>query len=305
MFLKSVRLLVTYISYVKVELIDAYYYFNYSTLKVRKKNNENLSAQIIAHVHSIERAFSLKNTRDTFGIELVDSLNKLISQIDDESKYEYELKIFNSAIKEYNNYHNIHNNYDSRISPYKDYKHKKSCLKSLYKDIVRGRHSVRDFSNKSISDLSVLKSIAMAKNTAPSVCNRQGWEVVLVKNKEKIENVLNLQSGNSGIENIQNIIVVSSDLTSFFGLNERNQPYIDGGIFLMSLLNSLHYNNIASCTLNWTVDRKQDSKLKKLLNIKNSKVVIALVALGSYDEDAIKIASSYRKPLKSILKIVE
>ena len=129
--------------------------------------------------------------------------------------------------------------------------------------------------------------------------------MILIKNKILVDKVLSLQNGNSGMENIQSVLVVCSTLTSFFDSNERNQPYIDGGIYLMSLLNSLHYKNIASCTLNWAVNKSQDNKLRKLLNIDNSRVVISFIGIGSYNKEEIKVASSYRKPLKNILKIME
>jgi len=303
--LKILKLIVRYILYFRDVSWDAFYYFNYSTLKIKKRNNENLSAQILAHVHSVERAFSLKSPRKTFGIELVENLKKLIKNIKVKNKYNYELKIFQSAMTEYSNYHKIQNSYSSYLKPYKAYLHESSNLNSLYKDVVNSRHSIRSFGRHNISDLCVLKAISHAKNITPSVCNRQAWEVVLIRDKEHVRRVLEFQNGNTGIENIQNVVLVCSTMTSFFGSSERNQPYIDGGIFLMSLLNSFHYYNIANCALNWSVDRNKDSKLKKFLNIDNSRVIITMIGLGSYDVKEIKVASSYRKPLKDILRIVE
>jgi len=305
MFLKAQRLASEYALFVKDTFLDAYYYFIFSTLRVRKKNKENYSALILAHVHSIERAFSLRNTRAEFGVELVKNLKSMLDRIDDTSKYRYEIEIANRALAEYNVYHGIKVDKISTFKPYKLYSHVEANSMSRYSDIVCSRSSVRNFSNAKINNLDVLKAIAMAKNKTPSVCNRQGWEVVLVRNLVRVKQVLALQNGNSGIENVQNVIVVCSTLTSFFGSNERNQPYIDGGLFLMSLLNSLHYRNIAGCSLNWSVDRKKDKNLKDLLGIDNSKVIISLIAIGSYSNKKIEIASSYKKPLTQILKVVE
>lgn len=291
--------------YIYNSFLDSWYYFKYSTLNIFNKNNqENLSAMIIAHVHSIERAFSLKNTKTVFGIELVTNLKKLISQINN-NEYNYELQIAHSAIAEYEKYHRISCTKNSTLLPYKYYKHNKFNNSSSYLSVVKSRHSIRNFGNKPINYTDVIKAIALAKDTTPSVCNRQGWEVILVRNKVLINQILNLQTGNRGIENIQCILIVCATLRSFFGSSERNQPYVDAGIFLMSLLNSLHYKNIACCTLNWSVDRTHDKKLKKLLGIDNSREIIAFIALGSYPEEEIKIASSHRKPLKRILKIVD
>ena len=302
---KILKLLKKYGVYIKDTYLDAWNYFKYSTLKIKIKNNENLSASILAHVHSVERAFSLKTPRNVFGIELVDNLKNLIVKIDDIQKYQYEIKIFKSAIAEYDKYHNNEISEYSSLLPYKNYIHKKSSVNSPFKDIVNNRHSIRDFGTIKIKNSDVLKAISIAKNISPSVCNRQGWEVVLIKNKILVDKVLKLQNGNSGIQNIQNILIVCSSLTSFFDSNERNQPYVDGGIFLMSILNSLHYKNIASCSLNWAVHKNQDNKLRKLIEIDNSRIIISLIGIGSYREEGIKIASSYRKPLKNILKIID
>ncbi len=214
------------------------------------------------------------------------------------------MKIFQSAIIEYNKYHNIENKDYSKLKPYKTYNHYNINLKTSFKEVIYSRHSIRNLGSEKVLDSDILKAITIAKNVTPSVCNRQGWEVILIKNKILVDKVLSLQNGNSGIENIQSVLVVCSTLTSFFDSNERNQPYIDGGIFLMSLLNSLHYKNIASCTLNWAVHKSQDNKLRKLLNIDNSRVVISFIGIGSYNKEEIKIASSYKKPLKNILKIM-
>ena len=305
MFLKVQRLLAEYVLFVKDTFLDAYYYYIFSTLRVRKKNKENYSALILAHVHSIERAFSLKNTRAVFGIELVSNLKSMLDQIDDTSKYRYEIEIANRALAEYSIYHGIKVDKISTFKPYKLYAHVEANSMSRYRDIVYSRSSVRNFSDTKINNLDVLKAIAMAKNKTPSVCNRQGWEVVLVRNLVCVNQVLALQNGNSGIENVQNVLVVCSTLTSFFGSNERNQPYVDGGLFLMSLLNSLHYRNIAGCSLNWSVDRNKDQNLKDLLGIDNSKVIISLIGIGSYSRNKIEIASSYKKPLTKMLKIIE
>lgn len=282
---------------------DALTYFKFSTLR-KKNDSKNLRAKILAHVHSIERAFSLKNTKEEFGTKLLENLKCLIDKIDDPNFYKYELKIFKSTLKEYNHHHNIKNDVKSNLHPYKKYKHDQTNRKSPFDVVVKSRHSIRDFGNLKIKNSSVIKAIALTKNITPSVCNRQGWHIILIRDPKKINNILKIQNGNSGIENIQNLIIVCSTLTSFFGSGERHQPYVDGGIFLMSLLNSLHYYNVASCALGWTVDFDKNCQIRNILNIKPSNAVIALIAIGSYTTKEINIASSYRKPLNNILEVI-
>jgi len=294
-----------YFLFFKDVYFDTFYYFRYSTLRARKKNNENLSARILAHVHSIERAFSLKNTRKVFGKDLVNNLKQLIADIDCKDRYEFETRVYKSAINGHNMHHGLLEDfYHTNWAPIKRYKHLFFNRKSSYIEVVKSRRSIRNFSKKRVMETSLLQAIALAKDTSPSVCNRQAWKVFILKNRKIIEQVLEIQNGNSGIENIQNIIIVCSTITSFFDSSERNQPYIDGGIFLMSLLNSLHYKNIASCPLNWSVNKSKDFALKRILNIDNSIIIVSLIAIGGYGKDQVNVASSYRKPLKKILNII-
>ena len=116
-----------------------------------------------------------------------------------------------------------------------------------------------------------------------------------------IDKCLKLQNGNSGIEGIQTLLVITTTLNSFFGSSERNQAYIDGGIFLMSLLNSMHFLNLASCCLNWSVDKQIDIDFKSICSLSSNSVIISLVAVGSYRKDAFLVARSMRKPLRRIV----
>lgn len=300
------RIIKAYIMLYYSCLSDIHRYFKYSLTNPNNKfKDDNMSSIVLAQIHSIERAFSLKNIKKEFGKELVSNLKNNIKFIKNNENYKYELTLFNSAIAEYNKYHDYSKENILEIKPYKKYKHIRFNTSSSFKKVILSRHSIRNFGDTKINDSDVVKAIYMAKNTTPSVCNRQGYEALVVRNKETCKKILALQNGNSGISGIQNIIVVCSLIPSFFGSNERNQPYIDGGIFLMSLLNCLHFNNIASCTLNWSTDTKTDKNLRGLLKIHDSRVIIALIAIGTYEVKEINIASSHRKKLNKIIKIVE
>ena len=81
-------------------------------------------------------------------------------------------------------------------------------------------------------DISIIeKAIALARN-APSVCNRQSVEVILVNNKDVAQSILTIQSGmNATAENVNQILIITSEIGSFISPVERNQMFIDGGIF--------------------------------------------------------------------------
>lgn len=71
-------------------------------------------------------------------------------------------------------------------------------------------------------------------------------------------------AGNTGFDGeVQNYIVVTSDMSAFYDPFERNQVYVDGGIFTMALVEALHYYGIASCIL-------QNGEYKETLSSKKS-----------------------------------
>jgi nitroreductase len=300
MLKKIISLLHEIIRFIGNVIYDSYYYALNSTINVFNKR-DNLGARIIAHTHSIERAFSLNNTRFPFGVALVKSLKALLNLAEIESNLKYEIMIAERCLLDYNNFHSNNGLRGSAKLSVKPFQFVDLNKKSAYIDVVNTRRSIRNFGDEKISSYSLLKAISIAKNSSPSVCNRQAWNVLIINDNIIIDKCLKLQNGNSGIEGIQTLLVITTTLNSFFGSSERNQAYIDGGIFLMSLLNSMHFLNLASCCLNWSVDKQIDIDFKSICSLSSNSVIISLVAVGSYRKDAFLVARSMRKPLRRIV----
>lgn len=92
------------------------------------------------------------------------------------------------------------------------------------------------------------------------------------------------------------------DNEAFIGSHERNEPYIDGGLFLMNYIFSLTYYGLASCILNTMLTEDKKAKVKKILDVSSSESLIGFVAAG-YPKDDLDIANSARKPVDEVLKI--
>lgn len=74
------------------------------------------------------------------------------------------------------------------------------------------------------------------------MCNRQPTKVILVENKTLIDKILEIQSGVTGYsEKVNQLIVLTCNRNYFYTIGERNQLYVDGGIYLIYLLYALHY----------------------------------------------------------------
>ena len=144
------------------------------------------------------------------------------------------------------------------------------------------------------------KAVRMARKT-PSVCNRQSWKVYAYSDPVLLEKVVECQKGNSGFgDQIKAILVVTSNTETFFSIGERNQCWIDGGMFSMSLVYSLHSLGLGSICLNWSVEKATDENLHQVASIPDSEAVIMMIGIGFLPK-TLRVAQSHRKPLEELL----
>src|SRR5690606_8509042 len=119
-----------------------------------------------------------------------------------------------------------------------------------YDYFVKSRHSVRNLTNRPVLREVLNKAIEQARWT-PSVCNRQSWRVHVFESKQDKKVALSFQNGNDGFGDCADkILLITCDLRCFFTSRERNQCFIDGGMFSMSLIYALHAAGVCSCALN-------------------------------------------------------
>lgn len=169
---------------------------------------------------------------------------------------------------------------------------------------LRSRHSIRDFTPTRVSREEV-KRIAGLAMTAPSVCNRQEWRLYAIDDRQLIGQCLQYQNGNRGFgERIPLLFVVAVDLTKFVSVQERNQGWVDGGIFAMNLMLAIHACGMGSCPLNWCASRASDLALRELLRIPRHEIIVVLIAAG-YVPDVTRIAWSPRKDVAEVLAFRE
>ena len=163
------------------------------------------------------------------------------------------------------------------------------------------RHSVRHFEGK-VESAQINKAVELAQN-APSACNRQPTRIHIIENRELIDKVLEIQKGSRGFGHLADkLLVVTANLSGYQSAEERNCAYVDGGMYAMNLLYALHFNLVASCSLNWCRSPYDDSKMRELVNIPESEIIILLIACGNVPEE-FKLANSKRNPYEEIIKV--
>jgi nitroreductase len=147
-------------------------------------------------------------------------------------------------------------------------------------DFFTSRHSIRDFAAGEISPDLIRAAVRMAQR-APSVCNRQSSKVYVLRDEQEKRQALALQGGNRGFgEQAELVMIVTSDVSHFVIPGERNQCWVDGALFAMSLVYALHSLGLGTCCLNWAKKREVDRELKEASGIPEGEAVIMMIAVG-------------------------
>jgi nitroreductase len=167
-------------------------------------------------------------------------------------------------------------------------------------EFLLSRRSVRNYTGETVPR-DLLQKAAEIAQRAPSVCNRQTGRLFIANDPSKIAKVLAFQNGNRGFgDKLGAVIVVAADLRYFNSSGERNQAYVDGGIFAMMLVQALHALHLGTCMLNWSVEAQHDHLMRKELDIPDYCAVITMIGCG-FPAQNLSVAASPRISLDKVV----
>ncbi|WP_207306454.1 polysaccharide pyruvyl transferase family protein [Arthrobacter sp. S41] len=169
-----------------------------------------------------------------------------------------------------------------------------------FMEVVYGRRSVREFNDTPVDDSAIASAVQIAMQS-PSVCSRQGARVHQFDDPEIIKQLLEVQGGFFGFNAPPRLLLVTADLDAFLFAPERNQPFVDGGLFMMSLLLGLTQMELGSCLLNTAMGVEKEQKIRNIVDLPENEVFIAFVAVGNFDQSVL-VPRSKRVEADSILK---
>ncbi|MCA4806988.1 nitroreductase family protein [Myroides odoratimimus] len=305
--------------------VDKKLYKDYS-LVFNKNDIKQKEADLILNYHSLEKGMLFLEMKKGFAAHRVKRLHILLNDNEVKSNivrsqirvayevmckyyelhYEKEWNIENLYTKEqYEFYKKILGNYYSNIftgvysfSRQEFYNNVKNAD---FQSFAHSRKSVRDFTGDKI-EVKVLEKVIELANTAPSVCNRQASNVYLIEDKQKIDSLLAIQGGFVGYtDNVSQLLILTNDRKYYYTIGERNQFYIDGGIYLMNLLYALHYYEIGNCPANWGKENKDDKAVLSIVDIPESEKIICMIPIGVC-ENSFRTTLSLRRDSSENLK---
>lgn len=169
-----------------------------------------------------------------------------------------------------------------------------------FMEVMYGRRSIREFTDEPV-DHSAIESAVQIAMQSPSVCSRQGVRVHQFDNPETIKRLVDAQGGFFGFKAPPRLLLVTADLDAFLFAAERNQPFVDGGLFMMSLLLGLTQMELGSCLLNTAMGVDKEQKIRNIVDIPDNEVFIAFVAVGNFDKKVL-VPRSKRVAIGDVLK---
>jgi len=166
--------------------------------------------------------------------------------------------------------------------------------------VVENRHSVRGYTDRAIPT-DALKRIGDAVSLAPTACNLQPFEVLVVLNDELRARIAQVYT-RDWLKNAPAIAVAIGDVDAAWKRVEGDSIIdVDMGIVMEHFVLAAQAEGLGTCWI-CAYDR---SKMDAVMGLSGSKTVVAVTPLG-YPAN-VKSASDRpeRKPITDIFKIVE
>lgn len=290
----------------------------------KNSGKSQIEARMQYHTHEIEKGLSHKDFRAGFGKNALTQLFIALSQWDGAgySWQEFVPQHALAVVKAYREKHEqlgvelpfffrqSENRFNSLLSSIEvsdsgvaEYTHQQRHGLRSYSQVLEERVSLRDYSSEPV-DVSLLEGAGKIAMRAPSVCNRQSPRLYVIQNQNKLRRSMEIQAGMYGYEKPPALLLITARVSSFLDATERNEPYVDGGLFSMALLGALEEADLAACPLNTMFDRKREKAIRELLDIPEDEVLIMFVAVGHKLERALHPQSA-RRPINDIMTFVK
>lgn len=292
------------------------------------RNSSCLEARVIFFSHQIEKGLSHKDFRYGFGLHALKNLSSAminLKEIDPDAKNNIVYRMALSALHEYIQRHTavdydltaVRNLFASTtiweeaeqftglqggsyvVNSATKIDNQLKCFAELAKD----RHAIREFSSAPVTVDEIRQAVDLAR-TAPSVCNRQPARVHVTCNQNIIEQALRVQGGFRGYSTPPALILVTSDNQSFLFPTERNEGFVDGGLFSMQLLLSLESLGLAACPLNTMMNKTNEDLTRNLMQVPDSEFLVMYIAVGHFPE-TISLCRSKRLPVGAIMSVID
>ncbi|MBK7822444.1 MAG: nitroreductase family protein [Tessaracoccus sp.] len=246
--------------------------------------------------HQVEKGLSLPEPKRPFGQSARDQMTSLSQHPHYLQVSEVAREATSEALEALDLWAN-----DEHISPAATPAGVAPMARPELDDFFASRRSCRNYDmSRPVSEEALMAAVSAAQQ-APSVCNRQAGRVRILTEPAHIKAALRLQNGNRGFtDGVPTLAIVTVDRRYFRGPGERNQRWIDGALFAMTLVWALHAQGLATCMLNWSMGATATRALRECMGFGDELDVICMVAIG-HPAAGFHVARSRRRPQADVL----
>lgn len=281
---------------------------------------EAMGARITKEYHRIEKGMALPNPRPGFGLSTVEYLLNAVPRLEAMSGPCLATQGARGSLAQYVAFHDkmqqgalvppaLRAFVDAQPEgfPGGAMRMTRSELQTAtamdFDRFARARYSTRQFTGVAVPEAGIKAGVATALKS-PRVCNRESRRVYAAFDPVLREKLLSFQNGNRGFgDQAGAILIITSDLRYFTDFGERNQAFVDGGLFAMTLALALHGQGYGTCFLNWSAPFWRDRDMRKAFGIPDHEAVITFLAVGCLPETfdvAISPAPSVEEVLRTL-----
>lgn len=256
------------------------------------KHLENQCLNIISRLDE----FLSKHPNYPLNSDIVKETVGITNLLINESKNSYNCSPAKTKLKEFQDKHDITEQEYHRIAILQKASSELNWLNwKEYGEFVKSRHSIRE-TTKEIISFDEIREIVSIAQICPSECNRQSIKIYYTAESEKIRNLF---PDPQVTKDIANILIVTVNKT-YYSSTEILQPWIDGGIFLESMVMAMHAHHLGACLFQCIKNTKRYYETKKVANIPDNEDIVAFIGYGRLKEQY-HVISTHRKEVEEVL----
>lgn len=264
----------------------------------RRDDQEALESRLIIGYHGLEKGTSFPAPRRPYGAARRAEIEQLLA-LSAHKGYRLQSEPHaRSAIASVDDF-NTHGSFSDEVTPVSNWDGSAYDSEFVAR-FVGSRHSVRNFDTTLKVEPSLIRKVVELAGFTPSVCNRRSYRAHYFDDRVTVDSLLSLQNGNSGFgHTVPGLFVVTERRSSFVGAGERNQRWVDGGLFAMTLVWIAHALGLGTCLLNWSQPNAQSDRLREAASIPSSEDIVVMIAIG-YPADGHRVPRSPRRQTEEI-----
>lgn len=174
----------------------------------------------------------------------------------------------------------------------------------ILRSIIESRRSIRSFKSDPISK-DVLSGILNAGLWAPTACNRQQIEYLILETKEDIRYCQKIAGEKYFFPTEAPVnVVVLIDVRNYAIPVERHMAFLEAGAAIQNMLLTAHSLGVGSCWLFWNHANQRHDEFVRRFSLKSWFLPVAMLCFG-YSDNVPKFCPARKSLKKSIHYPVE